>query len=199
MGDILLGAVALIVLVILLTRQKNREQKDQQLLRHSEEYRKKVGASLHNPKGWASDDERKIAMKEVLSDPRETAYINDSQQEEHIENTIKLRKLIEKNKVAYQYRELIQEARPHRSMPSSIAESTLIDISSRLYPSVTFDQILTELMKHRIFIPDYDAPQGERAYFLNLDRIYHPTERDEKGHRILIHNLTYLAVPKELF
>ena len=184
---------------MLFRSQKNRHEKDKQLLQHSSKYREKVGASVYNPLGRASDDERKKAMKEVMSDPREAAYFNDSLQEERIANTIKLRNLIEKNKVAYQYRELIKEAWPNHNTPSSISESRLIDISGRLYPSLKFDQILNELMQHRVFLTDWDAQNNERAYFLYLDRIYHPTERDEKGHRILIHNLTYQAVPKEIF
>lgn len=198
--EVLIGAICLIILIYFLVRQKNREEKHQYLLKHSEKYRTKVGSTLYRVQGTADEKERLRALKEIKKDPREVALIQDSVKAEYISDAIKLQRMIDRNEVAYKYKSLIQEMVPNRSSSFTVSEKQVQSITNRIYPNLSFQDIMTELEAVDVISPPkIDFSTKQVSYTLRVDRIYHPKDRDQKGRRILIHNLTVFEHPKELF
>jgi hypothetical protein len=200
MAEILVGAVGLIVLIFFLTRQKNREERHKHLIKHSEKYRTKVGSTIYREQGTADEKERVRAYKEIKKDPREIALINDSVKSEYISDAIKLQKIINRNEVAYKYKLIIKEMVPNRNSPFTVSITQLQSMAKRTYPSIPFQEIISELELAEVISPrKIDFNTKLESYTLRVDRIYHPKDRDQKGRRILIHNLTIFEYPKELF
>lgn len=197
--DFLIGAVGLAILIIIGFRQSSKRDKHELYLKHSQKYhdKYKYDEDLREEvykKGGGKN--YKKAIKEIEKDQREMAYIKDSIKEEDLKRAEKTMKLKHANELAYRYLDLIRKIWPTRGDHKHIPKELIINSIKELYPKVQDPEaVLEELTEGGVLAEWFN----EKEYGILLDRVYHPTERDEKGYRILILNRTVFVRPQETF
>lgn len=197
--EVLLGAVGLIILLIIGFRQSSKRDKHELYYKHSQKYHDKFKGDIHlreeyYKKGGGKDFKKVI--KAIESDPREMAYIKDNIKDEELKRAKKMMKLKQANDVAYQYLALMKKVWPAPRDYRHIPEPVIIEHIKELYPKVQDpNSVLKELIEAGVLAKWFD----DKGYGFIIDRVYHPTDRDEKGYRILFLNNTVFARPQETF
>lgn len=197
--EIILGAVGIIILMIIGFSQSSKRDKHELYLKHSQKYhdKNKYDDDLRDEvykKGGGKNFKK--AIKEIESDPREMAYIKDSIKEDELKRVKKMMKFMHANEVAFSHLELIKKIWPSSRDYRNIPESVIIGYIKELYPKVQDpNSVLKELTEAGVLAKWFE----EKEYGFIIDRVYHPTDRDEKGYRILLLNRTVFVRPQETF
>ena len=197
--DFLIGAIGLILLMIIGFRHSSRREKHEQYLKYSQKYkdRHQYDQTLREEvyrKGGGKNFKKAIA--EIEKDPREMAYIKDSIKEEELKRVEKIMKLKKVNEVAFTYIELLKIIWPKRGDSKDIPEEEIIRYIKELYPKVRDPYLVLEELTEGGVLGEWF---NEKKYGFCIDRVYHPSERDENGFRILLLNNTVFARPHETF
>jgi hypothetical protein len=198
--EILMGFIALFIAIIVTIISQNKKEKHDKYYRHSEKYHQQYRTEFPvygSDKGGDTKKVIKKLIKQVESDPQEMAYINDSIKEETLDQAQKQIKLIEKNKLAYYYVEMIKSLWPDKAarFKRYSKEEIIFTITNRNYKRDP-EEIFSDLVESQILLGPLLKASN---YGLGIEAIFHPSERDKTGRRIVMLNLTNFSQPNELF
>lgn len=199
--EVIFGFICLIIIVIVMIVRGNRKERHDIYYKYSKKYKDDFQDELSALGGDRNKYEGKAmkkSLKKIKSDLQEKAYINDCINDERLKSAQKQMKLIEKNKIAFLYIDVIKTLWPDRASHSiKFTKEEIIHTIKKLYkdnqnPEETFsDLIKSQILLGPLF--------GKNDYGLGIDAIFHPDERDKSGRRIVLLNHTIWSQPQETF